>query len=89
MSKKKHSSAALERARPCTAEAFARACLLLFQHSPSSLAEAEFDGEVLHFRRGERLGQGIGNHLIGRAVYESDGSLLGDVLFERDTGDRA
>ncbi len=62
-----------------TMAAFARACHHPeIQHSPSSLAEAEFDSEVLHLCGRERFGEGVGNHLVGRAVNKPDSSLLGD-----------
>jgi hypothetical protein len=38
--------------------------------------QAEACGEVLHFQRGKCLGEDIGNHVVGGAIYEVQSALL-------------
>src|SRR5712671_995340 len=49
-----------------------------FQHSPSFHAASKSSGEMFHLGRRQVLGECIGDHVIGRAVYEAQGTLLDD-----------
>ena len=51
---------------------------LLRQHSPSSRAEPERIGKVLHLQRGERFSQGISHHISSGAIEEPNIPLLTD-----------
>lgn len=55
---------------------------LIFQHSPSSRAQAESIGKMFDLGRGEGLGQGVGNHVIGRTVDEAERAVLDDLTDE-------
>ena len=49
---------------------------LLFQHSPSSREESESGGKVFDLRGGQRFGERIGEHLIGWAINDLEGTLF-------------
>ena len=51
---------------------------LLFQHFPSSVAQSEFGGKVLDFRRGEGLCKSICHHVISRTEYKTDFAVFND-----------
>ena len=51
------------------------------RHSPSLHAQSEGCGEVLHLGRGQCLGEGIGHHVVHRAVNEPDGALLDNPAY--------
>ncbi len=55
-------------------------CVL--RHSPSILEQAECGREMLDLQRGERLGQDVGDHVVGRAIDELDLLVLDDPADE-------
>ena len=54
----------------------------LFQHSPSNCNKPELCSEVLHLRRGERLGEDVGDHVLGRAIDKPDRAIFNDSANE-------
>ena len=55
---------------------------LPFQHSPSSWEESELGGEVLDLCRGQHFGERVGEHLIGWAINDLEGTLFDDPADE-------
>src|ERR1700736_1393936 len=55
---------------------------LPFQHSPSSAAESEFGGKMFDFRRWQSFRKGIGDHIISRAVNQTDFALFDNPAYE-------
>ena len=49
-----------------------------FQHSPSFRAQSKSCGEMLHLGRGESLGKGVCDHVVGWAINKAHGSALDD-----------
>src|SRR5712672_4665710 len=49
-----------------------------FQHSPSFRAESKSSSKMLNLGRRQGLGERVGDHVIGQAVYEAQGTLLDD-----------
>jgi len=50
------------------------------QHSPSLRIQSKGCSEVLNLGRGQRLGEGVGHHVICGAVDKPDGALLDDPV---------
>ncbi len=40
---------------------------------------------MLHLRRGERLGEDVGDHVLGRAIDEPDGSVFDNPANEMES----
>ena len=43
----------------------------MLQHTPSSLEQAESDGEMLDLRRGKGFCEDVRDHVLGRAIHEA------------------
>ena len=59
--------------------ASASCCL---QHSPSFGAKFKSGSEMLDFDRRQGLGEGVGNHVVGGAIYKAEGAFLDDPADE-------
>ena len=52
----------------------------IIQHSFSFHVESKSDSKMLDFDQRQGLGQGVGGHVIGGAIYELEGSFFDDPM---------
>ena len=67
---------------PCSVGCSGKPVSHLFQHFPSFHVQCKTCSEMLHLGWWQGLGKRVSNHVIGWAIYESQGALLNDPANE-------